>query len=84
MKGELLFILGIALGIFLISSVSAGIYFSQPDSVYNLGDMIEMTVNVTLKMQDRSILFFFVIIILLMFTKELLLNLYNCHLLHFG
>ncbi len=33
--------------VFSIANVSAGIYFSQLDSVYNLGDMIEMNVNVT-------------------------------------
>lgn len=47
MKRELLLILGLALGIFLIANVSSSIYFSQLDSVYNIGDMIEMSVNVS-------------------------------------
>ncbi len=47
MKRELLLILSVAFLLVLVSSVSAGIYFSQPDSVYNLGEMVEMSVNVS-------------------------------------
>ena len=32
--------------LFSIISVSAGVYFSQPDSIYNLGDVIDMQVDV--------------------------------------
>ncbi len=47
LKSKLILITGIILSLFLISSISAGIYFTQLDSIYNLGDMIEMYVNVT-------------------------------------
>jgi len=41
---------GLVIAIFLIiciSTVSAGIYFSQPETNYNLGDIINMSVDVT-------------------------------------
>ncbi len=47
MKRELILMIGLALGLFLIANVSATIYFSQLNSVYNIGDMIQMNVNVT-------------------------------------
>jgi len=47
MKRELILIIGVVLGIFLIANVTASVYFSQLESVYNIGDMIEMNVNVT-------------------------------------
>lgn len=46
-KGPLITLILCILSVFLISNVSAGIYFSQLDSVYNLGDMVEMGVNVS-------------------------------------
>jgi len=39
-------LLGLVISLFLISYVSAGIYFSNPDSYYNLGDVIEVEVEV--------------------------------------
>lgn len=45
MKKSLVFILVVAL--FLIASVNAGIYFSQPESYYNVGDIIETNVEVS-------------------------------------
>lgn len=39
-------ILGLVLGIFLITQVSAGVYFSQPESNYNLGDIVDMTLDI--------------------------------------
>jgi hypothetical protein len=47
MKKELLIVLCFTFGLFLITNISASIYFSQPDSVYNIGDMISMNVNVS-------------------------------------
>lgn len=46
-KSEILIVFGLILGIFLISNISASIYFSQLGSIYNIGDMIEMNVNVS-------------------------------------
>ena len=45
MKKSLVLILVVAL--FLIASVNAGIYFSQPESYYNVGDVIDTTVEVS-------------------------------------
>ncbi len=39
-------LLGLVTTMFLIMNVSAGVYFSQPESTYNLGDMIEIEANV--------------------------------------
>ena len=39
-------ILGLVLSIFLIAQVSAGVYFSQPESNYNLGDIIDITLDI--------------------------------------
>lgn len=44
MKKGLFFIL--ILGIILINNVSAGIYFSQPQAAYNLGDLISVDADV--------------------------------------
>lgn len=37
---------GLVLGMFLIVNVSAGIYFSQPEQTYNLGDEITNTIKI--------------------------------------
>ncbi len=42
-----LIILELVLGILLITNVSAGIYFSQPEAYYNVGDTIETNVEVS-------------------------------------
>lgn len=39
-------ILGLVLSIFLITQVSAGVYFSQPEPNYNLGDIIDITLDI--------------------------------------
>ncbi len=39
-------ILGLVLGILLVVQVSAGVYFSQPESNYNLGDVIDITLDI--------------------------------------
>jgi len=41
-----LVILGLMLGILLITNVSAGIYFSQPEQTYNMGDIIVNDINI--------------------------------------
>ena len=46
-KGKIiLFSFGIFI-LFLITYISAGVYFSQPAGVYNLGDAIEIGVDIT-------------------------------------
>ena len=47
MRKEIILVFGIVIGIFLIANVSAGIYFTQLQSVYNLGDMVQMDVVVS-------------------------------------
>ena len=39
--------LGLVIALFLIASVNAGIYFSQPEQTYNLGDILinEITID---------------------------------------
>jgi len=39
-------VLGLILGMVLITNVSAGIYFSQPEQTYNLGDTIINNINI--------------------------------------
>ena len=39
-------LLGLVISLFLISFVSAGVYFTNPDSYYNLGDIIQTEVEV--------------------------------------
>ena len=39
-------ILGLVLSMFLVAQVSAGVYFSQPESSYNLGDIIDITLDI--------------------------------------
>lgn len=46
-KREIVLILSFLTGIFLIANVSASIYLSQLNSVYNLGEMIQMDVQVS-------------------------------------
>ncbi|MDP3027410.1 MAG: hypothetical protein Q8N63_06890 [Nanoarchaeota archaeon] len=45
MKKSLVF--GVALILLIIASVNAGIYFSQPESYYNIGDIIETNVDIS-------------------------------------
>ncbi len=39
-------ILGLVFSVFLIMQASAGVYFSQPESNYNLGDIINITLDI--------------------------------------
>lgn len=39
-------LLGLVISILLITNVSAGIYFSQPETYYNLGDVVEIDVSI--------------------------------------